>query len=342
MNTITAVGIDLAKAHWQIHASDSRGKALLRKTMTPKKAIAYLANLPACVVGMEVCGSAHYWARRIRAQGHDVRLIPPQFVRAFVRGNHNDVRDAEAVAEAATRPNLRFVPIKEEEHQDLQNLHRIRQRLISNRIALSNQIRGFLYEYGVTIRQGDAHLRTKLAQLLEERTLSSMLLEEIVDLRDEFLSLENRVKRITKKLELIAKNHEVCKRLMTIPGIGPMISTAMLAAVSKPSGFKNGRHMACWLGLVPGHRHTGGPTRKTTMLGITKRGDRYLRKLLIQGARAWLISTKRQATPASERGLRLVQQKGFNKAAVIIAHRNAKMIWALLDSEETYNAAKAA
>lgn len=342
MTSITVVGIDLAKAHWQIHAADSKGKALLRKTMTPKAAMAFIANLSPCVVGMEVCGSAHHWARRFRAEGHDVRLVPPQFVRAFVRGNHNDVRDAEAIAEAAMRPNIRFVPIKEEEHQDLQNLHRIRQRLIDQRIALSNQIRGILYEYGITLRQGDSHLRTALVLILEERRLSSMLLEELQELYDEFLSISERVKRITKKLEKIAEAHEVCKRLMSIPGVGPMISTAILAAVSNPSGFHNGRHMAAWLGLVPAHRHTGGPTRKVVMLGITKRGDNYLRKLLIQGSRAWLIATKRQSTPTSVRAQKLIKEKGFNKAAVIVAHRNAKMIWALLKNNETYNAAKAA
>ncbi len=341
MNTFTVVGIDLAKAHWQIHANPEKGKPF-RKTMRPEKAMAFLANLQKCIVAMEVCGSSNFWARKIETLGHDVKQIPPQYVRAFVRGNHNDVRDAEAIADAAMRPNIRPVPIKKEWEQDLQNLHRIRERLKGSRIALSNQIRGILYEYGITIRQGNFSLRIKLAELLEKRELSEMLLEELEILRDDFLDLEKKLKRLDKKLEVYAKTNDTCQRLMTIPGVGPMISTAILAGVSDAGGFRNGRHMACWLGLVPGHCHTGGPTRKVIMLGITKRGDRYLRTLLIQGARAWLLASSRQKTKAAEKAQKLLKEKGFNKAAVIIAHRNAKMIWALLTSDERYNAAKAA
>ena len=342
MVKITVVGIDLAKAHWQVHAEDSNEKVLLRKAMKPEKAIAYLANLGRCVVGMEVCGSAHYWARRIRELGHDVRLVPPQFVRAYVRGNHNDIRDAEAIAEVVQRRNIRFVPIKEEEHQDLQNLHRIRERIKRNRVALSNQIRGILYEYGISFRQGDASLRKNLAIIFEERRLSSLLLEQLSELREEYLALSDRLTKLDNKLKNISKHHDVCARLESIPGVGPLIATAILASVSRPSAFRNGRHMACWLGLVPGHRHTGGPTKKRVMLGITKRGDRYLRTLLIQGARAWLIAAKRQNTQAAKKALKLVEQKGYNKAAVAVAHRNARVIWALMNSDESYNAAVAA
>lgn len=342
MTKITVVGIDLAKAHWQIHAADITGKVLLRKTMTPEKACAYLANLPACFVGMEVCGSSHFWARRFRALGHDVRLIPPQFVRAFVRGNHNDIRDAEAIADATLRSNLRFVPIKEEAHQDLQNLHRIRERHKTNKVALSNQIRGILYEYGVTVRQGDSALRMKLAEIFDQRILSAALLFELEELRDELLVVVAKIARLEKKLESIARSHPICKRLMTIPGVGPLIATAVFAAVVDPKHYKNGRHMSAWLGLVPGHRHTGGPTRKTIMLGITKRGDSYLRTLIIQGARAWIIAAKKQKTRAAQWAIKLVETKGYNKAAVAVANKNVRIMWALLNSEREYNAAKAA
>jgi len=343
MQKVTVIGIDLAKAHFQIHANDVKGKKLFSRALPPEKSSALLANMEPCLIGMEACAGAHYWARKFQAMGHEVKLIPPQYVRAYVIGNHNDMRDAEAIAEAVLSKRIRFVPIKTREHQDLQNLHRIRQRLIDNKVALSNQIRGVLYEYGIKIRQGDKALRTALAELLAgDERISPMLHEELDALYQEFLSLIERTKDQEKKLESIAKRTDACRRLMTIPGVGPLIATAIIAAVGDIRAFKNGRHFAAWLGLVPGHKHTGGPTKKVVMLGITKRGDRYLRKLIIQGARAWLITAKRHNTKRGAWGRKLLEKKHFNKVAVAVANKNARTIWALLARNEEYEAAKAA
>jgi len=343
MKKVTVIGIDLAKAHFQIHANDAKGQKVFSKAVTPEKASELLSNMEPCLIGMEACGGSHYWARKLERMGHTVKLIPPQYVRAYVIGNHNDVRDAEAIAEAVLSKRICFVPIKSQEHQDIQNLHRIRQRLIDNKVALSNQIRGILYEYGIKIPQGDKSLRLNLSDLLAgDDRISPMLHEELDKLRDEYLQLLERIKDQEKKIESIAKRSDPCRRLMTIPGVGPLNSTAIVAAVGDVSAFKNGRHFAAWLGLVPGHRHTGGPTKKVVMLGITKRGDRYLRKLLIQGARAWLITVKRHETKRGAWGRKLLEKKHFNKVAVAVANKNARTIWALLARNEEYDAAKAA
>jgi transposase len=342
MKKITVVGIDLAKAHFQLHGVDEAGNVLFRKTLTPEKTAVFMANLQQCLVGMEACGGGHFWARKLIAMGHEVRLIPPQHVRALVAGNHNDAGDAEAIAELATSKRLRFVPVKTSEHQDLQNFHRIRQGIISRKVALTNQIRGILYEYGHRIPKGDKSLRVFLADQLGGGTFSAHLQAAMQDLYDELLVICKRVNEQEKILANIARQDERCRRLMTIPGVGPLISTAIIAAVPDVSAFRNGRHFAAWLGLVPGHRHTGGPTRKVIMLGITKRGDRYLRKLVIQGARAWLVMVERYDTKRAKWARKLRDQKGFNKAAVAIANKNARTMWALLATNETYQAAKAA
>jgi transposase len=344
MSKVTIIGIDLAKSHFQIHGQDAKGKRILKKTLAPQKAILLLSNLEPCIVAMEACGGAHHWARSIQALGHQVKIIPPQYVRGIVRGNHNDVNDAAAIAEAAAMPRIKSVPIKSQEQQDLQSIHRIRQRLIGNKTALGNQIRGILYEYGITMRKGDKPLREKLSELLDHDSslIRPMLKEELELLREEMLTIIERLKRVDKKLEQISKASDDCKRLMTIPGVGPTIATAMLASINDYSEFKNGRHLAAWLGIVPGHHHTGGPNKKPIMKGITKRGDRYLRQLLIQGARAWLIVAKRYNTIQGEWGRKLHEKKGYNKAAVAVANKNARVIWALLKNKCDYQAVKAA
>lgn len=343
MDNITVLGIDLAKHHFQLHGNNAKGKRILKKTLSPEKAAELIANLKPCLIGMEACGSAHYWSRRFRDMGHDVKLIPPQYVRAFVLGNHNDVRDAEGIAEAVTRKHIRFVPIKEEAHQDLQNIHRHRQRLIHNKTALSNQIRGILYEYNIKIAKGDASLRTSLQLIISgEIEVTPLLHEEIQELYQEFVQLEEKVKRKNRRLESLAKADEQCRKLMTIPGVGPTIATATVASVANADEFRNGRSMAAWLGIVPGHHHTGGPIRKTIMKGITKRGDRYLRTLFIQGARAWLSHLSKYRGKRADWAKRLVESKGYNKAAVAIAHKNIRVACVLLKRNEEYSAVKAA
>lgn len=343
MEKVTTIGIDLAKNHFQLHACNHKGKRLFRKTLTPSKSIELLSNYQKCLIGMEACGSANYWARKIRDLGHTARIIPPQYVRGFVRGNHNDANDAQAICEAVRQPHMRFTPIKESHHQDFQNIHRVRERLKGNKTALSNQIRGILYEYGIRIPKGDASLLKRLCELLDHKVeLSVLLKQEISELREEFLVLRDRLDAKTKMLESLARQDETCTRLMTIPGVGPIIATSIIGAVPNINDFKNGRHFAAWLGLVPGHKHTGGPNKKVVMLGITKRGDKYLRTLIIQGARAWLITAKRYETKQAIWGRKLHDKKGYNKAAVAIANKNARIIWALMKNNESYIAAKAA
>jgi transposase len=274
--------------------------------------------------------------------GHTVRLVPPQFVKAFVKGNKSDVSDAEAIAEAATRPNMRFVPIKEIEHQEMQFLHCIRERLVKNRVALSNQVRGILYEHGLTVRKGDKALKTTLALVTapvgaDEPRLSQGLKAELALLYEEFLQVEQRLKENEGKIEDAAKQNEVAKRLMKMPGVGPLIATAMTAAIPDPHAFSCGRQVSAWLGLVPGHTHTGGPTKKTVMLPITKRGDRYLRKLIIQGARTWVKVAASKSDRLSRWVERLHREKGFNKAAVALANKNTRIMWALLAHGSDYS-----
>ena len=343
MKHLNVLGIDIAKHSFQLHGADREGNKVLSKACTPEKAAALIANLPKCLIGMEACGSSHFWARTFRAMSHDVKLIPPQYVRAFVIGNHNDVKDAEGISEAVRRKSIRFVPIKEQSHQDIQNIHRIRQRLIKNRIELSNQIRGILYEYNIKFRQGDTALKKHVIELLDVGSgISDLLRVELQEAYLEFLDLEKRVQTKTLRLERLAKENDECKRLMTIPGVGPMIATATISSVANAKEFHNGRSMSAWLGLVPGHHHTGGPMQKTIMKGITKRGNRYLRTLFIQGARAWLVNLSKYKGKRAEWADRLVKQKGFNKAAVAIANKNVRIACVLLKEKQEYLAAKAA
>lgn len=341
MKVISVLGIDLAKASWQLHGNDATGKRIFKRSMTPEKALEYLGTLAVCTIGMEACGSAHHFARRLRAMGHTVRLVPPQFVKAFVKGNKSDVTDAEAIAEATSRPNMRFVPIKEVEHQEMQFLHCIRERLTKNRVALSNQIRGILYEHGLTLRKSDKALKATLALITspvsdDEPRLSRRLKLELGLLYEEFREIEERLKKNQEKIEQAAKQNTECQRLMKMPGVGPLIATAMTAAIPDPQVFTRGRDVSAWLGLVPGHTHTGGPTKKTLMLPITKRGDRYLRKLVIQGARTWVKVASTKTDRLSRWVERIHKEKGFNKAAVALANKNARIMWALLASRADY------
>jgi transposase len=284
---------------------------------------------------MEACGSAHYWARRFREQGHEVRLIAPQFVKAYVKSPKNDTRDAEAICEAVTRPTMRFVPIKQLEQQDLQALHRVRERLIKARTALVNEIRGLLSEYGIVLPQGMSKFRTSVVRQLEdERTKLTPLSTEVFwQLSDEFLALEKRVAYYNEKLQALARAHPVCQRVQAIPGIGPLTATALVAAVPDATHFKNGRQFAAWLGLVPREPSTGGRPR---LLGISKRGDVYLRTLFVHGARATLRWVDTKPDDRSQWLKALIARRGKNRAAVALANKNARIVWALLAHNQEY------
>jgi transposase len=335
---MSVLGIDIAKRVFHAVGMDERGKIVLRKRLSRHDLIPFLAKLPPVRIGMEACGGAHYWARRFREHGHEVKLMAPQFVKPYVKSNKNDSRDAEAIAEAMTRPTMRFVPTKEVDQQDLQALHRVRERLIGARTALVNEVQGLMHEYGIVIPKGVAKFRQAVVGKLEsEPDKRTPLSQEMFwKLIDEFAALEKQLTYDQEKLEALATTHPACQRLMTIPGIGPLSATALVAAVSNASAFKNGRQFAAWLGLVPRQYTTGGKER---MLGMSKRGDTYLRKLLVHGARTTIRWVGRKTDRRSQWIRQLVERRGKNRTAVAVANKNARIVWALLTSHQDYQLA---
>jgi transposase len=338
---IKVLGIDLAKQSFQIHGVDGNGKVVVRKTLSREKLLEYMAQLKPCLVGMEACGGAHDFARKFRQYGHTVRLMAPQFVKPYVKSNKNDRADAEAICEAVQRPNMRFVPIKSVDQQDLQSLHRVRSMVIAHRTALINQIRGLLMEYGIIIPQGASQVRSHLPDILADPAngLTAEMRALLIGLRNELLHSDERVGEHDAKIKAIAEHHPVCLVLLAIPGIGPMIATALVAAVGDPSVFKNGREMAAWLGLVPRQHSTGGKDR---LLGISKRGDVYLRTLLIHGARSAIRVADTKEDWRSRWMLDVMTRRGENIAAVALANKNVRIAWALLTKGEKYRSDKAA
>ena len=330
----TTVGIDLAKNIFHVCAADGRGRIRWRKRTTRQGLATLLAKMEPSTVAMDSCAGSHYWARRARNHGHVARLINGKFVKPFVKSNKNDVIDAEAISEAAQRPTMRFVPVKTTEQQDLQALHRVRERLIKNRTALVNQCRGLLLENGIVIRKGRSHLQQQLPQVLEKGSgeLSELFLGLVRGLWEELRGLNERIDAVERGFKEIARSLEPCAQLMSIPGLGPLTATAIFAAAGNGADFKNGRHMAAWLGLVPRQFTTGGQPK---LRGISKRGDTYLRKLLIHGARSVLISHNNLGSP--QRWARKVELRSCtNKAAVALANKNARIAWKLLQSGESF------
>jgi transposase len=334
---VCTVGIDLAKKIFHLVGTDTTGKIVWRKRLTRHALMPFMAQLPPVTIGLEACGGAHYWARQLRHQGHDVKLMAPQFVKPYVKSNKNDMRDAEAIAEAVTRPTMRFVPIKDVAQQDIQALHRVRERLIGARTALINEVHGLLLEYGIVMPTGVAKFRQAVVEKLESEKdkLTALSQELFWKLVQEFVALEEQIAFYQEKLETLATTHPECQRLMTIPGIGPITATALVAAVSDVGVFKNGRQFAAWLGLVPKQHSTGG---QSLLLGISKRGDRYLRKLLIHGARATLRWVKLQTDKRSQWIRGLLARRGWNRTAVAVANKNARIVWALLRRGGVYGA----
>jgi transposase len=332
---LSTVAIDLAKKVFHLVGTDTTGNILWRKRLSRNALMPFIAQLPPVLIGMEACGGAHYWARRFREHGHAVKLMAPQFVKAYVKSNKNDTRDAEAIAEAVTRPTMRFVPIKDVEQQDIQALHRICERLIGERTALVNEVHGLMNEYGIVIPKGVPKFRQAVVDKLEsEKDKLTPLSQELFwKLLEEFAALEQQIAFYQEKLESLAKTHPECQRLMSIPGIGPITATALIAAVGDVGVFKNGRQFAAWLGLVPKQHSTGGQTR---LLGISKRGDSYLRKLLIHGARATLRFAGLKTDGRSRWIQGLLERRGWNRTAVAVANKNARIVWALLSRGGLY------
>lgn len=332
---ITVIGIDLAKNIFQLHGRDAQGNTILRKRLTRSKLLPFLANLKNCLIGIEACGSANYWARQFAALGHTVRQISPQRVKPYVSGNKNDYNDAEAICEAVTRPNMPFVPPKSIGQQDIQTLHRIRTRLVRERTALVNQTRGILREYGVFLPTGITAFKTQLPVVLEDASneLTPLMRELIADQACRFRELAARIEEYETRINKCFKASDVCKRLASVSGIGFITATALVAAIGDPSYFKNGRHFAAWVGLVP-RQHSSGDRHK--LLGISKRGDTYLRTLLIHGARAVVRSSDNKSDPRSHWINDIKDRRGFNRASVAVANKNARVVWALMANNDTY------
>jgi transposase len=332
---LSVVGIDLAKSVFHLVGMDERGTIILRKRLARGEVMPFMAKLPRVLVGMEACGGAHYWARQLREQGHEVKLMAPQYVKPYVKTNKNDLRDAEAIAEAVTRPSMRFVPIKNVAQQDLQALHRVRERLMGARTALVNEMRGLLAEYGIVLPAGINVFRNALAAKLEaeQAKLTPLSQELFGKLCAEFKKVEAEVAYDDEKLQAIAATHPESQCLLTIPGIGPITATALIAAGGDMGGFTNGRQFAAWLGLVPKQHSTGGQTR---LLGISKRGDSYLRKLLIHGARATLRWARTKTDSRSQWIRGVLERRGWNRTAVAGANKNARIVWALLSRGGVY------
>jgi transposase len=332
---LSTLGIDLAKTVFQVHGVDEQGRVVVRRRLSRNKLLTFIAQLEPCLIGLEACGSAHYWAREMSKFGHDVRLMSPQFVKPYVKSNKHDVADAEAICEAVGRPNMRFVPVKGIEQQDIQSLHRARELLIKQRTALSNQIRGLLGEYGLVVAKGVHRLRRSLPELLEdaENTLSFQSREIFYELYQQLIWLDERIGVFDKKIEQVFRSNEACQRLGQMEGIGPLTATALYAALHQAKEFKNGRQMSAWLGLVPRQHSTGG---KPLLLGISKRGDRYLRTLLIHGARAVIFRVKEKETRRAHWLRQLIARRGVNRAAVALANKMARMAWVILNKGASY------
>jgi transposase len=333
---ITTLGIDLAKSTFHLHGVDARGKVVLHKNLSRDKLTAFMANLPQCLVGMEACGSAHHWAREFTKMGHTVRLMNPKFVAPYVKTNKNDFRDAEAICEAVTRPTMRFVAPKTTEQQAVLAVHRSRERVLKARTALCNQARGILLEHGIAIPLGTRALRSTFVVLGEAENLHHLLRDLANEWCQRLERLDEEIATYEAMLRRFHRESEASQRLETIPGVGLLTATALVATIGDARFFKSGRQMAAYLGLVPRQHSTGG---RTNLLGISKRGDRYLRKLLVHGGRAVVSHSRNKDAPHYLRVKRLHERKHANVVAVAVANRNVRIAWALLTRKEEYQAA---
>jgi len=328
MNEITTLGIDLAKRVFQVHGVDSRGVCVLRKQLPRGKLLSVLAQVPQCVVAMEACAGAHDWGRRIGVLGHRVKLIPPQYVKPFVRGNKTDRNDAQAICEAALRPGMPEVAVKSEEQQAVLAVHRMRELIDKQRKQLANQLRSVLAEFGEVMPCGIPTLLRELPERLER--VPALLRGELREGQERLRELQRRSAELTRRLEQLAKADPLCTRLMRERGIGPMCASAYVASIGDPSRYRNGRQVSASLGIVPRQHSSGG---KAVLLGISKRGDRYLRTLLIHGARAVIRHVPGKTDPLSEWLQRLIARRGVNCATVALANKTARRLWAIWRAE---------
>ena len=334
---IAVLGIDLGKNSCSVVGLDGTGQVVMRRRMQRDSVIKLAAGMAPCVVAMEACCGAHHLGRIVRDHGHQVRLMSPEYVRPYVKAQKNDDRDAEAIAEAATRPTMRFVELKSVEQLDMQSLHRVRDRLVGERTALMNQLRAVLMERGITVPQGRRKLERHLAVILdgEELQLSPRVRSLVEDMRAEWGALDRRIEAFDDEFAAQAKTDDAARRLASIPGIGVLNATALAAAVGNAASFARGRDLAAWLGLVPRQMTTGGKPR---LMGISKRGNKYLRKLLVHGARAALPSLSASTTPLGRWLWNLLQRGHKNTVIVALANKLARIVWAVLRHGGTYDA----
>jgi transposase len=334
---IQALGIDLGKSVFHVVGLDERGQVVIRKRCSRTQLLAFTANLQVQMIGMEACSGAHFLGRALRAQGHEVRLMPAQYVKPYVQTNKSDYIDAEAIAEAVQRPRMRFVPIKTEEQLDLQALHRVRERWVMRRTAVVNQVRSLLLERGLTVPKGRRHLDQALPRILEdaELNLSGVFRVLLAQLNLELEQLAGRIEQMDTVIQQEARDNEACQRLTTIPGVGPVTATALIGAIGNGSAFGKGRDLSTWMGIVPGEYTTGGQQK---LLGISKRGNKYLRRLFVQGARSVLQQRNKQAPGLSEWLAQLLACKHQNVVVVALANKLVRTAWAVLSKNETYRA----
>jgi transposase len=330
------IGIDLGKTVFHLVGMNLRGEAVVRKKLSRKQLLQFTANLHVDLIGMEACGGSHFLGRALREQGHEVRLMPAQYVKPYVKTNKSDFIDAEAIAEAVARPTMRFVPIKTDDQLDMQSLHRVRERWVMRRTAIVNQIRGLLLERGITLRKGRSHVDAALPGILEDADskLSGALRVLLAQLKLELDQMAIRIDEADAVLNKTAHENEACQRLVKIPGIGPITATALIAAIGNGGAFRKGRQFAAWMGVVPREHSTGG---KQKLLGISKHGNSYLRKLFIQGARAVLQQRTKQAPGLNEWLAQLAGRAHNNVVAVALANKLARIAWAVLAKEEQYH-----
>jgi transposase len=337
MKNIKVLGIDLAKNVFQLHGADGKGKRVLSKRLSREKLKEFVTTLAPCVIAIEACMGAHYWARLFIGMGHEVKMMSPQFVKPYVKSNKNDRNDAAAIAEAATRPEMKFVPIKQIEQQDILLYHRARELAVKQRTAQANQIRGLLAEYGIIIPKGIKNIN-KFSEILEDNKekLTHRAQQIFIQLYDQFKLYDAQVEKYEKQIEDISKKDHMCQELMKIDGVGPMVASAAVATIGDANVFKNGREVSAWLGLVPKQYSSGNTIR---LGGISKRGDRYMRKLLILGARNAVQVCQQKKDALNIWVAEKWQRCGLNKAAVALANKNARIMWAILATGECYRRA---
>ncbi len=332
------LGIDIGKTVFHLAGQDESGKILVKKRCSRSQLLHYTANLSIHIIGMEACSGSHFLARELNKQGHEVRLMPAQYVKPFVKTNKNDFNDAVAIAEAVQRPTMRFVPLKTNDQLDLQALHRVRTRWVRRRTSLINQIRGLMLERGITVRTGAEHLRKHLPDILEdaEANLTPRMRLLITTLKEEWEQLESQILTADEEINRWSQTNEACRRLQTVPGIGPITATALVAAIGNGSDFRRGRDLAAWMGLVPRQYSTGG---KQKLLGISKRGDPYLRQFFVHGARGASHWLKRDQLALGRWVAQLESRSQRSTSIVALANKLARIAWAVLTTGQPYRAA---